>query len=104
MGKSLYVRNLDSEFNASTLEDLFTTVGDVESAEVQVKISNGIARRVGYVKMTTEQAAIDCIARFHNQRQNGQVLVVTEDRPHVPDPSLVKLKKKQASTAKKKKK
>lgn len=90
MGKKLYVRNLNMDTDANDLETLFGSVGDVVSAVVSNEGAVGQLRRVGHIEMATEEAALDCIARFHGKKENGSVLIVTEDKPHVPNPSLLK--------------
>lgn len=101
MGTKLYVRNFGTQLDATALEDLFMTVGDVESAVVSIDSSTGVERRVGYVKMATEQQAMDCIHRFNGQSNQGYTMIVTEDAPHVPNPNFVK--KKQPKVAAKRK-
>jgi RNA recognition motif-containing protein len=96
MGKKLYVRNLNDLIDSDTLEEMFSAVGTVMAASVEVKQVRGNDYRVGYVEMTTEQEAVDSIDRFHGQKCQGLVLVVTEDKPHVPVPVLTK---KQAAAA-----
>lgn len=86
MGKRLYIRNLDERVDSDTLEEMFSSVGDVSSAKVEVKEVRNRQYRVGYVEMRTDQQAMDGIERFHGLKMNGQTLVVTEDVPHVPGP------------------
>jgi hypothetical protein len=92
MGKKLRVRNLAAHVDSSTLEDLITTVGDVESIRVCADPMRE-GRQVGYVQMATEQGALDCIDRFHGQENDGLILIVTEDIPHVPQPYVTKKKR-----------
>jgi RNA recognition motif-containing protein len=92
MGKRLFVRNLGSAIDATGLEDLFMTVGNVEKADVVLDEETGASRGYGYVEMSTEQEAVDCISRFHGQKANGSILIVTEDKPHVPIPGVHKVK------------
>jgi RNA recognition motif-containing protein len=95
--KRLYVRNLGSSVDSSDLEDLFTMVGNVQSAQVVIDTLTGLSKCVGYVEMSTAQEAADCIQRFHNQPVSGQILSVAKDQPHIstaPPPSLTKARKK----------
>lgn len=84
MGKRLYVRNLSDTIDSDLLEEMFSSVGDVISAIVQIKNVRGKDYRVGYVEMSSESEASDGIDRFHDQKKHGLVLTVTEDTPHVP--------------------
>ena len=90
MIKKLYVRNLARSMNSSSLEDIFTTVGDVVSSLIPVDPSTGVSLCVGYVEMSTEQQAADCIDRFHGHKIGGQVLSVQEDKPRplIPIPPV----------------
>ena len=93
--KRLYVRNLNSTVDSSDLEDIFTMVGNVQSAQVVRDSDTGASKCVGYVEMSTAQEANDCIQRFHGQPLSGQVLSVAKDQPHIstaPPPSLSKIK------------
>src|SRR6266404_7668072 len=95
--KRLYVRNLNSSVDSSDLEDIFTMVGNVQSAQVVIDTLTGLSKCVGYVEMSTVQEAADCIARFHNQPHEGQILSVAKDQPHIstaPPPSAIKARKK----------
>jgi RNA recognition motif-containing protein len=79
--------------DSDDLEEMFGSVGDVTSAIVEIKSVRNRDYRVGYVEMGTDQEAFDGIERFHGQKMGGQVLVVTEDIPHVPGSSLLEKKK-----------
>jgi RNA recognition motif-containing protein len=103
MGKKLYITNLAPSIDASELEDIFTTVGNVESAQVAIDDVTGKGLGVGYIVMSTEQEAADCIARFHGQRQDGQVIAVVEDIPASLRLSRFNDLKAQQSVRKKKK-
>jgi RNA recognition motif-containing protein len=92
MKKRLFVRNLALSVDSSTLESMFMTVGNVESADVILDGSTGTSRGMGYVEMSTEQEALDCISRFHGTKSHGAVLIVTKDEPHIPLPKVAKKK------------
>jgi RNA recognition motif-containing protein len=96
MIKKLYIQNLDGLVDSAILNDMFSSVGEVLNAIVEVKSARGNDYRVGYVEMSTRQEALDGIDRFNGQKKYGTVLVVTEDRPHIPIPTAPKKKIKQA--------
>jgi RNA recognition motif-containing protein len=94
--KKLYVQNLDGEIDSAILNDMFSCVGEVVNATVEVKSARGNNYRVGYVEMSTRQEALDGIDRFNGQKKFSNLLVVTEDRPHIPVITIPKKKSKQA--------
>jgi RNA recognition motif-containing protein len=73
--------------DASHLEGLFSNVGNVQNVSLQDLVKDGVVRRVAYVDMSSADEIRDCIERFHGATEDGSVLTVTEDRPHVPDPN-----------------
>jgi RNA recognition motif-containing protein len=101
LGK-LYVQNLPIAVDSSELECMFGNVGDVFSATVQVISDPNGDRRVGYVHMATQEQALDCIDRFNGQKKDGKVLIVREDKPHVPNPNFVSTNRTRNSGAHKK--
>ncbi len=100
VGKKLYVQNLDGLVDSALLNDMFSSVGEVLNAQVEVKSARGNDYRVGYVEMSTRQEALDGIDRFNGQKKYGTILVVTEDRPHIPLMPVLKKKVKQGSRSK----
>ena len=97
MGKKLYIQNLDGVVDSGILNDMFSSVGEVVNATVEVKSARGNDYRVGYVEMSTRQEALDAIHRFNGQKKFVNVLVVTEDRPHIPIITVPKKKPKQSA-------
>jgi len=61
----------------SALEDLFTTVGDVERSGFESIRGSIKSSKVGILVMATEQQAVDCAARFHGLLINGCPLSVS---------------------------
>ena len=96
MGKKLYVQNLDGLVDSALLNDMFSSVGEVLNASVEIKTARGNDYRVGYVEMSTRQEALDGIDRFNGQKKYGTILVVTEDRPHIPLLPILKNSKKKS--------
>jgi RNA recognition motif-containing protein len=82
----LSIRNLSDLVTADMLEEMFSSVGEVKSARIEIKQIRSRDYRVGYVEMENEQSAADGIDRFHGQSKHGSVLVVTEDKPHIAIP------------------
>jgi hypothetical protein len=68
VSRTLYVRHSGQTLDLSALEDLFTTVGDVESARLEAKM--------GIFEMSSEQQALDCADRFHGHVLNGNQISI----------------------------
>ena len=102
MGTKLYIRNLAEGIESFDLSDMFSTVGDVESAVICMESVQGVERRVAYVQMASEQDVVNCIERFNGFEKNGKMMIVTEDKPHVPNPNYVKAKRRRAPETKSK--
>ena len=101
MGKKLCIRNLHASVDASTLEDMFETVGNVQSASVSCDVETGTSLGYGHIEMSTEQEAADCIDRFNGQEKNGRILIVIEDKPHVPNLAFTAKRRKPAAMKRK---
>lgn len=99
MGRKLFVRNVANELSSGDLEDMFNSVGDVESCVVEIDLSSGSPRRVAYVTMASEEGAKDGIERFNGFTKDGYRLIVTEDQPHVPNPNFKATKRRAAPRA-----
>ena len=84
MNKKVLVCNLHSSIDSSTLEDMFTIIGNVTSANVVRDQETGASQGFGYVEMSTRKEAEDCIFLFNGQDKMGQTLMVREYMPAVP--------------------
>jgi RNA recognition motif-containing protein len=100
MGTKIIVLNLPQSIDASALEDMFTLVGDVRASIIEYDTASGKSTGIGHVEMSTEAQALDVISHFNGQTARGHVLVVREDKPHVPKPrsALKKVARRSAST------
>ena len=81
MGKKLYVGNLSYSVNNSELEELFSSFGTVESAEVISDRATGRSKGFGFVEMSTEQEAQEAINALNGKDSNGRPLTVNEAKP-----------------------
>jgi len=97
MSHRLFVRGFSAETEAGFLEDLFGNVGTVKKIEMRTILAGGIPRPVSYIEMSSAEEVRDCIDRYHGKTADGQTLIVTEDKPHVPDPEF---RAKRAAAAK----
>lgn len=84
MGKKLYVGNLPYSATNEILHDIFAQAGTVESATVIVDRETGRSKGFGFVEMSTDEEAADCIAKFNGADYEGRAMNVSEARPQVP--------------------
>jgi RNA recognition motif-containing protein len=102
MENMLFVRNIAPTLDSSTLEDLFNSVGDVETVSIDAEFVSDKGLRIGYIQMRTAQGAQDCIERFNGLHKNGAMLIVTPNKPHQPDPNFSPKRRKNTPAKKKK--
>ncbi len=81
MGKKLYVGNLTYGVTDSTLEQLFSQFGTVQSAQVIQDRATGRSKGFGFVEMDTEAQAQAAIDGLHDQEHEGRRLTVNEAKP-----------------------
>lgn len=84
MGKRLYVGNMSYDVDSSSLEQMFTPHGTVESAQIVEDRSTGRSKGFGFVEMSTEEEAQAAITAMNGQEHNGRTLTVNEAKPR-PD-------------------
>jgi len=81
MGKKLYVGNLTYGVTDSTLEQMFTAHGTVESAQVIMDRETGRSKGFGFVEMKSDQEAQAAITGLNGKDVEGRPLTVNEARP-----------------------
>jgi RNA recognition motif-containing protein len=81
MGKKLYVGNLTYGVTDSTLEQMFTANGTVESAQVIMDRDTGRSKGFGFVEMKSDQEAQAAITGLNGKDVEGRALTVNEARP-----------------------
>ena len=81
MGKKLYVGNLSFQTEEPELQDLFATVGTVQSVTVMRDRATGQARGFGFVEMSTDEEAQRAITELNAHQLGGRSLNVSEARP-----------------------
>ena len=84
MSHTVLVSNLSASITESTLEDMFTSVGNVIRAHIDFDASTGASKGRGCVEMHTAEEVQDCILHFHGQVKHGKALIVRDDKPFVP--------------------
>ena len=84
MGKKLYVGNMGYDVSSSDLEQLFTSHGSVESAEVINDRDTGRSKGFGFVEMGSDQEAQAAISALNGKDHGGRALTVNEAKPRAP--------------------
>jgi RNA recognition motif-containing protein len=81
MATKLFVGNLPFGTVSADLEELFSQVGTVASANVITDKFTGKSRGFGFVEMDNTQEAQSAIERFSGYELQGRALTVNEARP-----------------------
>lgn len=81
MATNLYVGNLSYNIDSSKLEEIFSKVGKVVSAQVISDRYSGRSRGFGFVEMGSEEEAKKAIDELNGKEIDGRALVVNEARP-----------------------
>src|SRR4029079_16180905 len=81
MGKKLYVGNLSYGISDSTLEQMFSAHGQVQSAQVIMDRDTGRSKGFGFVEMGTDEEAQAAIAAMNGKEVEGRALTLNEARP-----------------------
>ena len=84
MGSKLYVGNLSYNVDNSTLEQLFSAHGTVQSAEIIQDRDTGRSKGFGFVQMGSDAEAQAAIAALNGQEIDGRALTVNEAKPMAP--------------------
>ena len=77
----LYVGNLSFDTSNTELEQLFATVGTVESATVVEDRETGRSRGFGFVEMSTKEEGDNAIEQLNGKEFGGRELKVNEAKP-----------------------
>ena len=86
MGSKLYVGNLSYNTTSSDLEQLCSTHGTVQSAEVIQDRDTGRSKGFGFVQMGSDSEAQAVIAALNGQDLDGRALTVNEAKPREDRP------------------
>ena len=81
MGRKLYVGNLSYEVDSSTLEQMFTPHGTVQSAQIINDRDTGRSKGFGFVEMGSDTEATAAIAALNGTDNGGRPLTVNEAKP-----------------------
>lgn len=84
MGKKLYVGNLPYSATDSSLSDLFSQCGSVDSAKVISDRDTGRSKGFGFVEMSTPEEASKAINTLNGSTFEGRPITVNEAKPMAP--------------------
>jgi RNA recognition motif-containing protein len=85
MGSKLHVGNLSYATTSSDLQQLFSPLGAVQSAEVVSDRGTGDSMGFGFVRMGSDEEARAAIAALHGRQHGGRALTVAEAKPRESD-------------------
>jgi RNA recognition motif-containing protein len=81
MARKLYVGNLPYETAEQDLQELFASVGTVETVNVIRDMATGRARGFAFVEMATDEDAQKAVSTLNDYQYGGRNLTVNEARP-----------------------
>lgn len=87
MGKKIYIGNLSYSVDSNQLNELFTQVGSVESANVITDRDSGRSKGFAFVEMTDAAAADEAIGKYNGFSFEGRAMNVSEAKPQEKRPS-----------------
>lgn len=86
MGRKLYVGGLSYSTSESSLENLFSKAGLVDSARIITDRETGRNKGFGFVEMSTDSEAQQAISMFNGTEFEGRNITVNEARPQAERP------------------
>jgi cold-inducible RNA-binding protein len=81
MPSKLYVGNLAYSVSNDDLHQLFSLVGQVQSAMVIMDKFSGQSKGFGFVEMTTAEEVANAMRQFNDSELKGRNIKVNEARP-----------------------
>lgn len=81
MSMKLYVGNLSFNTSNQDLNDLFGTIGTVESTNIIEDRETGRSRGFGFVEMSSEADGENAIAQLNGKEIDGRELKVNQAKP-----------------------
>ncbi len=84
MGKKLYVGRIPFKATEDDLINLFSTIGEVESAKIITDIRTGQSKGFGFIEMSSEEDAKKAISELNGKTFMEREIIVNEARPQQP--------------------
>jgi cold-inducible RNA-binding protein len=81
MGRKLFVGNLSFNTDERRLQELFESIGPVDSVNIVRDQMTGRARGFAFVEMQSDEAAQTAIQKLNETELDGRKLAVNEARP-----------------------
>src|SRR5438128_6467718 len=81
MGRKLFVGNLSFNMDERRLQELFESVGPVDSVNIVRDQMTGRARGFAFVEMQSDESAQTAIQKLNETELDGRKLAVNEARP-----------------------
>jgi RNA recognition motif-containing protein len=81
MGRKLYVGNLSYNAGESDLQELFSSIGQVENVTIMRDHATGQARGFAFVEMSSDEDAQRATTELNEREFQGRRLTVNEARP-----------------------
>jgi RNA recognition motif-containing protein len=78
MGRRLYVGNLAWTVTDQDLHDVFSEVGEVQSAQVIIDRETKRSRGFGFVEMASDDAADEAVKKLNGRDLKGRSMRVNE--------------------------
>ena len=80
----LYVGNLPFSTTEGDLSELFSQVGDIQSARLIKDRDSGLSRGFAFVELSDRSEVEEAIKRFDGHELNGRKIKVNEAKPQEP--------------------
>ena len=81
MGRKLFVGNLSFNTAEGRLQELFESIGPVDSVNIVRDQMTGRARGFAFVEMQSDEAAQNAIQKLNETELDGRRIAVNEARP-----------------------
>ena len=86
MGKKLYVGNLSYDVDSSSLQELFSAHGAVQSAEVIADRETGRSKGFGFVEFESDDDNQKAVDQLNGKELDGRTISVNLARPREERP------------------
>ncbi len=81
MSKKIYVGNLSYKVDEDALREVFSKIGEVESAKIITDFATGRSKGFGFVEMTSDEDVEKAISALNGTTLMDRPLIVNEARP-----------------------